>query len=310
MQEYDPRHALNILGHDDAINHFYEVYEGGKLPHAWLITGQEGVGKASLAFYFARILLKGENPESPVGRRISADTHGDLLYISRQRSKETGQLRKEISVEDIRRVNHFFHHTSTEGGWRVVIIDGVEYFNRHSANALLKILEEPPEKSVLLLTSASVGRLLPTLLSRCRRLALSPLNNDEMRILLPDLPQDILKRSGGIPGRAIFLLKDKDGKIAKLVENALHRVKLDHNIWEIIKQIARLEDGFLLFCELLREGLSRAVYDAIDRNSLDEAAFIAQKVTELLQLRHQTEALSLDKAQAMRQAFENIAQRI
>lgn len=307
MEENSPRHAFNILGHDEAIDHFYTLYDAGRLPHSWLITGPQGIGKASLAFYFARIVLQGEDPQSPIGRRISADTHGDLLYISRQRNKETGNLRKEISVEDIRKVTHFFHHTSTEGGWRVAIIDSIEYFNRHSANALLKILEEPPPKSLLILTASSLGRILPTLLSRCRRLALTPLNSDEMRALLPNLSEDLVEKAQGIPGRAVFLSQDKEAEIAHLVQQAFKKNPLNGEIWEKIKQIARREEGFPLFCEMLRDTLTQEFYHHAGRNHLKEANHLVLKMSEILKLKQQTESFSLDKAQAMRHIFEKIA---
>jgi DNA polymerase-3 subunit delta' len=113
--------------------------------------------------------------DHPVARRIAAQAHGDLLVLERTINEKTNKLRQDIQVDDVRRTVTFFGSTAGEGGWRVAIVDAVDELNREGANALLKILEEPPRRAVLLLVSHSAARVLPTIRSRCRLLALRPL---------------------------------------------------------------------------------------------------------------------------------------
>lgn len=184
-----PRETAVLIGHAAAERRLAAAARSGRLPHAWLIGGPFGVGKATLAYRFARFLLAGAPaagegltlpPEHPVFRRVAAGGHSDLLTLERpidaKRQRRTGDL----PIDEIRRVPPFLHLTSGEGGWRVVIVDEAERLNRNSANALLKVLEEPPERALLLLVSASPGALPPTLRSRCRRLMLDPLPEVEV----------------------------------------------------------------------------------------------------------------------------------
>jgi DNA polymerase-3 subunit delta' len=193
----------------------------GRLPHAWLIWGPRGVGKATLAFRFARHLLAGGrgaddlflDPAHPVFRRVASGGHPDLLTIERSVNEKTGKLRTEIVVDDVRRAGDFVHLTAAEGGWRVIVVDSVDEANRNAANALLKVLEEPPPRTLLLLVSHAPGSLLPTIRSRCRRLGLAPLPEATVLELLrrsqPDLAEAdarVLARLGeGSIGRALEL---------------------------------------------------------------------------------------------------------
>ncbi|MBS0982714.1 DNA polymerase III subunit delta' [Gluconobacter cerinus] len=300
----DPRHTFDLRGHEAAEETFRAALASGRLHHAWLISGPAGIGKATLAFRLARILLNGEDPASAAARRITAGTHGDLLEISRAVDEKKGRLRGEITAADVRPVQSFLHHTATEGGWRVVIVDGAEYLNRFAANALLKILEEPPPKAILLLTTASPGRLLPTIRSRCRALALSPLPDADMRLLVPDVPEDVLARSHGSPGRALFLAQDRDGAIAAFVAEILAGKTLTADMLPFIDRIARETEGFALLCDLLGEGLADRARSAARRGDLPVADSSARQCSELDTLRRQTDGFNLDKAQAIRQAVE------
>ena len=179
----DPRENPLLFGHAAAQAQILEAMLGGRMHHAWLITGAPGVGKATLAYRFARRLLAGVQPgrqlavaaTSPVFRRVAAGSHADLLTVEREWDDKKSRLRGEIVVDDARTISAFLRLTPAEGGWRVVVIDGAEHMNRNAANSVLKMLEEPPPRAVLLLTCAAPGRLLPTIRSRCRRLALAPL---------------------------------------------------------------------------------------------------------------------------------------
>jgi DNA polymerase III subunit delta' len=185
-----PRATAELYGHDVAENALLEAYRGGRLPHAWLISGPAGIGKATLAYRMARFVLAHPDPrlpqvararslaidaEHPVARRVAAQAQGDLLVLERTINEKTGKLRQDIQVDDVRRTVGFFGSTAGEGGWRVAIVDSVDELNREGANALLKVLEEPPRRALLLLVSHSAAKVLPTIRSRCRLLSLRAL---------------------------------------------------------------------------------------------------------------------------------------
>src|SRR5581483_8430144 len=136
------------------------------------------------------------DPTHPVFRRLAELTHSDFRLLRRSLN-DKGRLRSEIVVEDVRAAIDFLRLTPAEGAWRVLIVDAADDLNRNAANALLKILEEPRPKTVLILVSHAPGRLLPTIRSRCRRLTLAPLNDHlmrhELRSRFPELAEDDLK---------------------------------------------------------------------------------------------------------------------
>jgi DNA polymerase-3 subunit delta' len=184
-----PRVTTEWFGHAAAEAALLAAYRSSRVPHAFLIAGPQGIGKATLAYRMARFVLAHPDPSAhdvaaaqslavdagdPVARRIAAQAQPDLLILERT-FNDKGVLHKQIAVDDIRRTVAFFGSTAGEGGWRVAIVDAVDELNRAGANALLKVLEEPPERALLLLVSHSAARVLPTLRSRCRILTLRPL---------------------------------------------------------------------------------------------------------------------------------------
>jgi len=185
-----PRETSVLFGHAEAEQALLEAYRSGRIPHAWLIGGESGIGKATLAYRMARFVLAHPDPamlavrkattlaipaDHPVARRIAGQAHGDLLSLERVVNEKTGRLFTVIRVDDIRRSVPFFGSTAGEGGWRIAIVDSVDELNKESENALLKVLEEPPPRALLLLVSNAPGRILPTIRSRCRMLMLRPL---------------------------------------------------------------------------------------------------------------------------------------
>jgi DNA polymerase-3 subunit delta' len=232
-----PRANPDLVGHEAAERSLRRLFETGRLPHALLLSGPRGIGKASFAFRLARFVLAqgtaagtGEEemppglfgdeagglaiaPERGTFRRVASGGHADLLTVERGWDPRRRRLRGEIVVDDTREIAAFLRLTPAEGGWRVVVVDGADAMNRNAANALLKILEEPPRRALLLLVAHSPGRLLPTIRSRCRRFPLAPLTPETVRGLLaryrPDLPETqaaaLTALSGGSIGRALEL---------------------------------------------------------------------------------------------------------
>ena len=186
-----PSSTLSLFGHRHAWQELLAARAGERFHHAWLLQGAVGIGKATAAYAFARILL-GARPGSregataaftgddPVVRQIAQGTHPSLIHIVRPGNERTGGFRTQITVDEVRRLNRFFQATASGAGWRVALIDPADDMNRSAANALLKILEEPPPRSTFLITSHAPGRLLPTIRSRCRLLRFESLGTAEL----------------------------------------------------------------------------------------------------------------------------------
>lgn len=207
-----PRETFTFTGHDAEEHAFADALRGGRMHHAWLLAGPKGLGKATLAYRVARIALGARasgarpldaDPEHPVARRVAALSHPDL-FVLRRGLNERGKPRREIAVDDARELGAFFSLAPSEGGMRVAIIDAADDLNRNAANAILKTLEEPPARSLLLLVSHSPGALLPTIRSRCRRLALRALTDAQVREA-SGAEASIVTLAKGRPGRAIAM---------------------------------------------------------------------------------------------------------
>lgn len=219
-----------LVGHDAAEKTMLAAKQGGRLHHAWLLTGPRGIGKATLAWRFARYLLAGQGEVglfggAPEGLDVAADapgralidarSHPDLFHLRRTLNPDTSRIRAEIAVDDVRDLRAFMHMTPAMGEARVAIVDSADEMNRNSANAVLKILEEPPPNAVLLIVAHAPGRLLPTIRSRCRRLALQPLDDDTVVKLLgdyapdtkPDEKRALARLAEGSIGRALELAR-------------------------------------------------------------------------------------------------------
>lgn len=183
-----PRETQHLIGHEEAQAMVRSAWDAGRLPHALLIGGAEGIGKATLAYAIARFVLSGGaapahsiavDPAHPTARQVAALSHPDLLVL-RRTPNDAGKLPSMIPAETVRRVRSFFGSTAALGGWRVCVVDTLDEMNAQGANALLKTLEEPPNRALFLLVSHAPGRLLPTIRSRCRMVPLRALSDGQV----------------------------------------------------------------------------------------------------------------------------------
>lgn len=229
-----PRANPNLVGQEHAERRLVEIWRSGRIPHGWLITGPAGIGKATLAYRFARHVLANRDAASgptlfgqaealdslqldaahPVFRRVASGGHADFMVLERLADPDSGRFKASISVEQVRAAGQFLSLTPGEGGWRVVLIDAADELNANAANALLKMLEEPPTRALLLLVCHSLGSLPATVRSRCCRLVLAPLDGDVVRKLLAEYRPDIE------PAKASVLARIGEGSIGRAMRIA------------------------------------------------------------------------------------------
>ena len=203
-----PNQTIKVFGHQIFETEFARLWNSRLLPHAFLIAGERGIGKATLAYKVARFVLNDRNdtlssttlfnnkidaldivnldsdPETPESKKVINKSHPNLLIVERSTSDQTKRTRQNIVLEDVKRLDSFLHMTANEDGWRVIIIDAVDDMNINAANYILKLLEEPPQKVLFLIIAHNLGRVLPTIKSRCRKVLLNPLKTEEMKIIL------------------------------------------------------------------------------------------------------------------------------
>lgn len=348
-----PSETSDLIGHTEAEKAFLDAWTSGRLAHAWMICGPRGIGKATLAYRIARFVLAGGSgegglfgppqsldipPEHPVFRRVSANGHADLKVVARGWADDKqSRLRNEIVVEDVRGIGAFLSLTPAEGGWRVVIIDAADEMNRSSANAVLKVLEEPPRRALLLLVSHSPGRLLPTIRSRCRRLNLHPLSEGHMLELLQRYRPDISA------GDAAALTRLAEGSIGRALALAGEGgLDLYREMLNLLGQLPRLDivalhafadrvaktgatDAFRILTELFGWWLARLVRAGgggstaevvageaavmrrlLAAGSLDQWVEVWEKITHLF---NRADAVNLDRKQVVLNAFLTVERR-
>lgn len=321
-----PRANPLLLGHDTAEAALLDALRSGRMHHAWLITGPDGVGKATLAYRFARRLLAGMPgekslvlpPDHPTFRRVAAGAHADMHVVELAYDEKRRRMRTQIAVEDVRSISAFLSLTAAEGGWRVAIVDGADEMNQSSSNALLKILEEPPRRAILLLTCAAPGRLPATIRSRCRRLRLDPLPAETMEklleIYLPERTADergrLITLAEGSPGRALLLAHEEGLAVASLVDEvmaALPNLK-PRRAYGVADKIVSGDTAFSNFFDLLRASIAAAVRDVVrGRGDEEQSRLVALRPLDawgdvwhaLTRLQDETERFNLDKRQAV-----------
>ena len=286
-----PRATRQLIGHVDAALQLSEAIASGRSHHAWLMTGPQGIGKATLAWRAACFALADQSlrkgAEAPLAlgdgaavaqlkAQVAALSHPGLLLIRRPYDIKDKRFKTVITVEEVRRLRGFMGHTVSTGGWRVVIVDPVDDLNIAAANALLKTLEEPPVRTLFFLVCAEPGRLLPTVRSRCRQLVLQPLSPQQSDVAARqaaeradaaiDLPEDaawqrLVSIAGGSPRRLLTLAQGGGAELIAAIDAVFARLpRVD---WPAAERLA--DDlspvaqavRFDLFHTLLLERMSR-----------------------------------------------------
>lgn len=317
-----PKENPDFIGHDAAQNELLLTKKLQKMPNAWFFSGPKGTGKATLAYRFARLLLSnGDNMQldksHPVFCKIKSGSHSDLIVIDKETSVGSG---KEIVVDDTRKVGSFLRLTSSETGYRIVIIDSIDHLNVNAANSILKLLEEPTKNSLFIIISHLPGRVLPTIKSRCRQLKFCRLRDDQVSQILQNIIpiiglrelDGLTKISDGSPGRAIDIMKAGgldfyesiieilDGDNFQLKNKFASKLALKDNAeaWEIVRYIivwtinnvvkGSINKGKLLIIS----GKEKAVAERLlSRNSVSDLLDKSQKIESLMS---KTAGLNLD----------------
>ena len=319
-----PRRVYDLFGQDAALNEAEAAISSGRMHHAWMVSGPKGVGKASFAYRLARRLLGARatdeaglasDPDDPVCRRLEALSHPDFLLIRRPYNDKTGKLKGEIPVEEARRAPEFFSKSASGKGWRVCIVDSADELNVNSANALLKTLEEPPQRGLLILIVNTPGRLLPTIRSRCRRLILRAPSIEATTQWLMDRHQmsaDEAQRAAmlaqGAPGRALALAETDAPALMATIDTALSGLpRLDRAAIAQIAASATRKGGEqikpITLDFLVADAQNRARAIALETGGADRAGAWVEAADRLTRLARESETLYLDPKQTLYAAF-------
>ena len=318
----EPAETARLVGHVQAAAMLVAAYRTGKLPHAVILSGPPGIGKATFAFQLAHHLLKYPDftaapetlavpdPRSPLFRQIATGAHPSVLHLTRPLNDKTKAYKSAVTVDEIRKVGRFLSMTSHDGGYRVVIVDPADDMNTSAANALLKNLEEPPARTLFILVVHAPGGLLPTIRSRCQLVRLSPLGVEELMTILDSMgeptPADpaareaLTKRAGGSVRAAILLTQYGGMEIAETLDNFLAASKPDpveaHRIAEAVSGRDRAI-AFDIFNRRALDLLADAARDAALAGGLQRAKTLSDTWHEARNAISETETYNLDKKQ-------------
>ena len=349
-----PWSTADLFGHHEAEAQMLQAYQSGRMPHAFMISGPRGIGKATFAYRFARFLLSQSgddgpslfgddapveslfvSPDSPTFLQIAGQGHPGLVTVARSVNEKTKKLRGDIVVDDVRRMQGMFTMTSAQDSWRIAIIDAGDEMTRQAANALLKVLEEPPDRSLLMVVAHAPGQVLTTIKSRCQHLRLRPLGVSDLEAVLTsqgvEVPQGddelIAVLSEGRPGHAINLAQgpglDLYASLRDLFDGG-RRVDMRavHALGDKVGR-AGAEDIFRLFAELFEgflQRLIRSIGGTLDGSPvIEKETQIFASLLEASSLEHwmevwensrqlfaRTMAVNLDRKQAVIIVFNDI----
>lgn len=344
---FPPRLTRALVGHARSLEEFLSAARGGRMPHAWLLAGPQGVGKASFAYLVARAMLSTANPaqidalspaqDSEAARLLETSVHPDLYVLKRSYNEKTGKFRNDISVDETRQVKKAFGLSAARGGWRVAIIDSIDEMTKNGVNALLKLIEEPPEKCLFLIVCHQPGRVLDTIRSRCRQLHFNALDEGELQQIVADKLQAVDPNEAaaaalladGSAGRALALTENGGFELYRDMVGVMETLPLMDT--EKLHALANrfgaraAPESFALFCYLFAGWLHRYARAASTGQAfqpvfegeaelaarlmggelpLEPAVSLWEKVQHEARL---VDALNLDKKQAALDWFGNLA---
>jgi DNA polymerase-3 subunit delta' len=329
-----PRLTTRLVGHAAAEAAMLAAYREGRLAHAWLIGGREGIGKATLAWRFARFVLANPDPaaaavgnardlavapDHPAARQLAALSHPDFALARREWNAKAKNFYSEIRVEDVRDALSMFHMSAAFGGWRVAIVDCADELNPAGANALLKMIEEPPPRALILVVAHQPGRVLATIRSRCRKLLLDRLAPAEIEATIAALgsPWDAIDparraqaaaRADGSAREALRRLDPDAQEVGELIDAAIAQLprvepRMIHRLADAVSDRAAADSFAALnaaLCEWLAARAGAAASPAARRA-------LAELWDRLRAATRETEALNLDRRLHVLAAFEDIA---
>ena len=314
-----PRRSTRLIGQDAPLAIVSRAIRSGRPPQAWLICGPPGVGKATFAYRVARYLLAygatdhgpadlSVPPNDAAAAQVAAGSHPGLLLLKRGNDPNTGKPMTVLSVGEVRKLSGFFGMTSGAGGWRIALVDSADDMNDAAANALLKLLEEPPSRAMLLVLSNTPGRLLPTIRSRCQRINLRPLNASDMEAEIARQLSELdakeraalVRLSGGSLGAALQLASGEGLALAQQADTLID-VAASPDILALLAlsdKLSRIADGL----DMLGGFLTQALTERIRARAMAGQPRLDRWVAALEQLNRsfaRTDALHLDPRQTL-----------
>lgn len=315
----EPSENPFLFGHAPAAAMLASAYRAGKLHHALLLAGQQGIGKATFAFHLTHHVLKhpdaatapaifgAPDPAGSLFRLIAQGAHPGVLHLTRPARDDGKGFKTVVTVDEVRRVSRFLSLTAHDGGYRVVIVDAADDMNANAANALLKNLEEPPARSLFLLISHQPGRLLPTIRSRCQTVRFAPLPGDMLGSILANLagqaPADadaLAARAGGSARNAILLTRYGGLEIAGVIDRLAAQQELDvAEAYKLADAVSGRDQGiqFHIFNRHVLDRMAFAAARAADACELAQADRISALWQETTSAILETETYNLDKKQ-------------
>lgn len=331
-----PAAAGRVYGHADTESALVKAYRSGKLHHALIFSGMRGIGKATLAFQFARHIIANPDPQhapvafepsedSALARQIATGAHPQVLHLTRPLDAKTGKFKTQLTVEETKRIGRFLTRTVAGNGHRIVIVDPVNDMNASAANALLKNLEEPTPRTLFILISHAAGRLLPTIRSRCLLIPFQPLDEDNMRVVMSDLGidarvqaenfQSLLALSEGSPRLAAMLADGGGLEIIRAANEVISKKTFDVSASLKIGEALGGRDSdmlFGLFTDLLMKQLADQARITVDENPRQAGhlvnwhQLISAKITESVEYNLDRKQLVWSMLHQMHQAANGV----
>ncbi|MCL6229877.1 DNA polymerase III subunit delta' [Bartonella bilalgolemii] len=307
-----------LIGHEEARHFLEKMLREGQLHHALLFEGERGIGKATLAFHLAWNILNSQKnkflqprQDSIIWRQIKQGSHPGIIHVSRRFNAKTKKFKTGITVDDIRDIKHFLNQTSQDDLWRIIIIDSADDMNRNATNAILKTLEEPPTKTLFIIISHSLGKLLPTIRSRCQKISLRPLHDDEMQKAIshffsnqlltnPQNIETIIQKSQGSLRKAALLLCHGGLEIIQTINKLLEQSICDPVVVHNLAQALSLSDAdiqFQQFCDEILDRIHKKAIMLVKEGAIHLSKKYAETWQNIFQEIIEIQSFNLDKKQ-------------